>query len=36
MVKDDIFMEIWNKVKSNIGEMGKEIKVFTITNRSRK
>ncbi|MDM0463280.1 hypothetical protein QTG96_07905 [Clostridium perfringens] len=29
-------MEIWNKVKSNIGEEGKEIKSFTITNRKRK
>ncbi|HAT4301219.1 TPA: hypothetical protein I9089_001276 [Clostridium perfringens] len=29
-------MEIWNKVKSNIGKEGKEIKTFTITNRKRK
>ncbi|MGV1059883.1 hypothetical protein ACQR24_03405 [Clostridium perfringens] len=29
-------MEIWNKVKSNIGEEGKEIKTFTINNRKRK
>ncbi|MDM0932356.1 hypothetical protein QTI80_11450 [Clostridium perfringens] len=36
MVKGDDFMEIWNKVKSNIGEEGKEIKTFTITNRKRK
>lgn len=36
MVKGDDFMKIWNKVKINIGEEGKEIKTFTINNRKRK
>lgn len=36
MAKGEIFMEIWSKIKSNIGENGKEIKTFSITNRKPK
>lgn len=36
MVKGNDFMEIWSKIKSNIGENGKEIKTFSITNRKPK
>ena len=32
MVKGHDFMEIWNKVKSNIGEEGKEIKTLEREN----
>lgn len=36
MIKGEIFIEIWSKIKSNIGEKGKEIKTFSITNRKPK